>query len=61
MQAIKRIFLSLGSDYMSILRYIGVAKSENALSFAELTRGFDITSLAKLQNCKNIEFYRERM
>ena len=39
-------------DYLS--GYIGVAKSESALSFAELARVFEVTSLAKLQNCKNI-------
>ena len=38
----------------AFLGYIGVAKSENALSFAELARVFEVTSLAKLQNCKNI-------
>ena len=36
-----------------------IAKSENALIFSELARVFEITSLTKLQNCKNIEiFYR---
>ena len=34
--------------------YIGVAKSENALNFAELARVFEITSLTKLQNCKEV-------
>ena len=39
----------------AFLGYIGFAKSENALSFAELARIFEITSLVKLQNCKNIK------
>ena len=50
--AYKKYFLSLGSDCWSIFRVCGVAKSENALSFAELARVFEVTSLAKLQNCK---------
>ena len=38
---------------------MGVAKLENALSFAELAQVFEITSPTKLQNYKNIEnFYR---
>ena len=43
----KKIFLSLGSDCWNIFGYIGVAKSENALSSAELARVFEVTSLAK--------------
>ena len=50
----KKTFLSLGSDCWSIFKVYRVAIYENALSFAELVRVFEVTSLAKLQNCKNI-------
>ena len=53
--ATKRYFCLLAQVVGAFLGYIGVAKSENALSFAELARVFEITSLAKLQNCKNIQ------
>ena len=56
-QTVKKYFCLSAQIVGAFLGYIGVAKSENALSFAELARVFEITSLAKLQNCKNIEFF----
>ena len=53
----KKIFLSLAQIVGAFLEHIGVAKSENELSFAELARVFEMTSLAKLQNCKIFKFF----
>ena len=52
--ATKIYFCLLAQIVGAFLGYIGIAKSENALSFAELARVVENTSLAKLQNYKNI-------
>ena len=51
--ATKRYFCLLAQIVGAFLGYIGVAKSENALSFAELARVFEVASLAKLQKYLN--------
>ena len=56
-QGINKKFCLLAQIVGAFLGYIGVTKFENALSVAELARVSVITSLTKLQNCKNIEFF----
>ena len=56
-QGINEKFCLLAQIVGAFLGYIGVTKFENALSVAELARVSVITSLTKLQNCKNIEFF----
>ena len=52
--ATKGYFCLLALIVGAFLGYIGIAISENALSFAELARVFEMISLARLQNYKNI-------
>ena len=56
-QANEKYFCLLAQIVGAFLWYIGVAKSDSALSFAELARVYEIISLEKLQNCKDIEFF----